>query len=119
MDLGEKESYVLTKILVNNSFLLLLCYHLFALLFFHTLAFPNGTTVYKGLVPPAMTTDAVNYLHDANFKMFQVSETKTYPNLTNLYFVMRKEFHTWHYSDGKLLSGCWKGVTVYQYINYP
>jgi hypothetical protein len=45
-------------------------------------------------VPPAMTTDAVNYPHDANFKMFQVSETKTYPNIANLYFLMRKEFQT-------------------------
>ncbi len=119
MDLGEKESNVLAKILVNNSFLLLPYCHSFSLLLVRTLASPNGTTVYKGSVPPAMTTDAVNYLYDANFKMFQVSETKTYPNLTNLYFVMRKEFHTWHYSDGKLLTGCWKGVTVYQYINHP
>ena len=30
---------------------------------------------------------------------------------------MRKEFHTWHYSGGKLLTGCWTGVTVYQYLN--
>ncbi|CAF1298040.1 unnamed protein product [Rotaria sp. Silwood1] len=81
--------------------------------------FPDGTTVYKGSVPPAMTTDAVNYLRDGNVKMFQVSETKTYPNLANLYFGMRKEFHTWHYSGGKLLTGCWTGVTVYQYINHP
>ncbi|CAF2880771.1 unnamed protein product, partial [Rotaria sp. Silwood2] len=81
--------------------------------------FPDGTTVYKGSVPPAMTTDAVNYLRDANINMFQVSETKTYPNLANLYFVMRKEFHPWHYSGGKLLTGCWTGVTVYQYINHP
>lgn len=62
-----------------------------------------------------MTTDAVNYLRDKDVKMFQVSETKTYPNLPNLYFAMRKEFHTWHYSGGKLLTGCWTGVTVYQY----
>ncbi|CAF1071711.1 unnamed protein product [Rotaria sordida] len=81
--------------------------------------FPDGTTVYTGSVPPAMTTDAVNYLRDTNVKIFQVSETKTYPDLTNLYFVMRKEFHTWHYSGGKLLTGCWTGVTVYQYINHP
>jgi hypothetical protein len=39
-----------------------------------------------------MTTDAVNYPHDANFKMFQVSEIKTYPNIANLYFLMRKNF---------------------------
>ena len=119
MDLGEKESNVLTKILVNNSFLLLPYCHLYFLLFLCTLAFPDGSTTYKGSVPPAMTTDAVNYLRDANFKMFQVSEIKTYPILVNLYFVMRKEFHTWHYSGGKLLTGCWTGVTVYQYINHP
>lgn len=92
---------------------------MFSFIFFRTLAFPDGTITYKGSVPPAMTDDAVNYLGDANFKMFQVSETKTYSNLTNLYFVMRKEFHTWHYSGGKLLTGCWKGVTVYQYNNHP
>ena len=66
-----------------------------------------------------MTADAVKYLNDANFKMFQVSDIITYPDLANLYFVMRKEFHTWHYSGGKLLTGCWKGITVYQYINHP
>ncbi len=119
MVLGEKESNVLTKILVNNPCLLLLCCDLFSLLFFRTLAFPDGTTVYTGSVPPAMTTDAVNYLRDANVRMFQVSNIKTYPNLINFYFVMRKEFHTWHYSGGQLLSGCWTGVTVYQYINHP
>ncbi|CAF1021906.1 unnamed protein product [Adineta steineri] len=70
-------------------------------------------------VPSAMTTDAVNYLRDSNVEMFQVSDTKTYPNLDNLYFVMRKEFHTWHYSGGQLLTGCWTGVTIYQYINQP
>ncbi|CAF1228592.1 unnamed protein product [Adineta steineri] len=81
--------------------------------------FPDGTTTYKGTVPSAMTTDAVNYLRDSNVGMFQVSDTKTYPNLDNLYFVMRKEFHTWHYSGGQLLTGCWIGVTIYQYINQP
>ncbi len=86
---------------------------------FRTLAAPNDTTMYTSSVPAAMTTDAVNYLQDANFKLFQVSEIKTYPNLTDLYFVMRKEFHTWHYSGGKVLTGCWKGVTVYRYINHP
>ncbi|CAM4887497.1 unnamed protein product [Rotaria socialis] len=81
--------------------------------------FPDGTTVYTGSVPSAMTTDAVNYLRDVNIKLFQVSETRTYSSLPNVYFVMRKEFHTWHYSGGKLLTGCWTGVTVYQYINHP
>lgn len=74
--------------------------------------------MYKGSVPSTMTTDALYYLHDANFRMFQVSEIKTYPELINLFFVMRKEFHTWHYSNGTLLTGCWTGVTVYQYMNH-
>ena len=64
-----------------------------------------------------MTADAVNYLRDSNVKMFEVSEKKTYSSLAQLSFVMRKEFHTWHYSGGKLLTGCWTGVTVYQYVN--
>ena len=119
MDLGEKESNVLTEILVNNFSPRIPCCHLVSLLFLHILAFPDGTTVYKGSVPSAMTTDAVNYLRDANIKIFQVSDTKTYPSLANVYFVMRKEFHTWHYAGGKLLTGCWTGVTVYQYINHP
>ncbi|UJR20174.1 hypothetical protein I4U23_023306 [Adineta vaga] len=79
-------------------------------------AFPLGTTVYKGTVPAAMTTDAVNYLRDSNVTMFQISDIKTYPILINQFFVLRKEFHTWHYSNGKLLTGCWTGVTVYQCI---
>jgi len=71
--------------------------------------------VYTGSVPSDMTTDALNYLRDASVRMFQVSAIKTYPELVDLFFVMRKEFHTWHYSNGTRLTGCWKGVTVYQY----
>ncbi|CAF1667481.1 unnamed protein product, partial [Adineta ricciae] len=72
---------------------------------------PIGTTVYKGTVPAAMTTDAVNYLRNSTVKIFQISDVKTYPILINQFFVLRKEFHTWHYSNGKLLTGCWTGVT--------
>ena len=112
MVLGEKESNVLIKILVKKLFLSSI-----SILYFS--AFPNGTTTYKGSVPSTMTTDAVNYLRDSNITMFQVSSSKRYAEIPNLYFVLRKEFHTWHYSGGKLLTGCWTGVTVYQYINHP
>lgn len=74
--------------------------------------------MYKGFVPSAMTADALYYLSDVNFRMFQVSEMKTYPDLVNFFFAMRKEFHTWHYSNGTRLTGCWKGVTVYQYTDH-
>lgn len=80
------------------------------------LAFPNGTKTYTGFVPASMTNDAVNYLRNTNVTMFEISTMKTYSELANLYFVMRKEFHIWHYVNGKKLTGCWKGVTVYQYI---
>ena len=65
-----------------------------------------------------MTADAVSYLQNPSVVMFQVSTLKTYAALPDLYFVLRKEFHTWHYSGGKLLTGCWKGVTVYQYLQH-
>ena len=65
-----------------------------------------------------MTTDAVNYLRNSTVKMFDISDVKTYPILINQFFVLRKEFHTWHYSNGKLLTGCWTGVTVYQSISH-
>ena len=114
MDHGEKECSAHTLILVNKPSLRLVCCHS---LFLRDVASPVGTTVYKGSVPAEMTTGAVNYLRDANVKMFQVSPAKTYSSLTHLSFAMRKEFHTWHYSGGKLLTGCWTGVTVYQYFN--
>ncbi|CAF1057785.1 unnamed protein product [Rotaria sordida] len=64
--------------------------------------FPDGTTVYKGSVPPAMTTDAVNYLRDTNVKIFQALASEETDNKGHQYHRVRKKFFVridWKGSD--------------------
>jgi hypothetical protein len=69
--------------------------------------------VWKGSVPPPLSSWAVQLLKTVSKVPFGQTWTQNY---SGTQVVARKDYHTWHYQpDGTLLTNiCWPGITLYK-----
>lgn len=73
---------------------------------------PTGYAVWQGRVPPELTAWAIQIRDGINKFPYGTTWTRDWKGLPVL---ARKDYHTWTYVNGQLVSGiCIPGVTLYQ-----
>jgi hypothetical protein len=74
---------------------------------------PAGYDVWKGPVPSALSSWAVQLLKTVNKYAYGQTWTLDYAGQE---IIARKDYHVWHYQpDGTLLTNiCWPGITLYK-----
>ena len=77
---------------------------------------PDGFRVWRGAVPKELTDWAVSIRDQlANFPWHQTwGRWYTPPGGSAEYVIARKDSHSWTFRNGKLVTGCFMGVTLFQ-----